>query len=413
MGSDRPDVVVIGGGVAGCALAVRLAAAGLVVTVLEREIAYRDIVRGEAMVPWGYGEAVALGVADAIMETEGASVMTKTVPYDESLSVAEAQARPTDLSTSVPGVGGVIGIGHPELRESLATLATRAGALVVRGARNVIVEPGPDPVVRYEAADGARTLRCRLVVGADGKGSATRAALGVAMSSTSARVRLSGMLVDDGGLWERSEMASSVDGRNQYIVIPRGDNRMRLYVGRSVNDPEPLNGRTAGAMLLDAYRTPIFPGNGGLGESTPLGPCGTFPLNDAWVTEPVVPGVALIGDAAGWSNPIIAQGLSIALRDARVLADSLLDTSVWNPQTLAGYTQERAVRMSRLRFVSALADLLSGFGMPDRAARRARIGGLLRQRPELISAIKAIHVGPWAVPDESFAPDALTSLALA
>jgi flavin-dependent dehydrogenase len=81
------DIVVIGGGIAGCTLAIRLATAGLAVTSIEQEPVYRDIVRGEALVPWGFHEAVELGIVDTILETEGASVMTKMVPYDEGLSV--------------------------------------------------------------------------------------------------------------------------------------------------------------------------------------------------------------------------------------------------------------------------------------------------------------------------------------
>jgi hypothetical protein len=72
-----------------------------------------------------------------------------------------------------------------------------------------------------------------------------------------------------------------------------------------------------------------------------------------------------------------------------------------------------AVSMARLRFASALTDLLAGFGMPDRAARRSRMFGLLRGRPELEAALDAVHAGPWAVPAEAYTPDILTTLALA
>lgn len=120
------EVVIVGGGIAGCTLAIRLADAGIAVTVLEREQVYRDIVRGEAMVPWGFREAVELGVAEAILQTDGVSVMTKMVPYDEGFSVEQAQRRSRDLSTAVPGAPGVVGVGHPELRESLATAAAKA-----------------------------------------------------------------------------------------------------------------------------------------------------------------------------------------------------------------------------------------------------------------------------------------------
>jgi 2-polyprenyl-6-methoxyphenol hydroxylase-like FAD-dependent oxidoreductase len=407
------EVIIVGGGIAGCALAVRLAAAGIAVIVLERERVYRDIVRGEALVPWGFREARHLGLADVILETEGVSVMTRMVPYDESLSFEQAQRRARDLSDVVDGAPGVVGVGHPELREALATAATKAGATVVRGVRRPVVRGGSNPTVTYDVDGCTRVAQCRLVVGADGKKSATRTALGLTLSTTDARVRLTGMLVDDGGAWNRAETAISVDGRNLFIVIPRADRRLRLYVARRDDDPEPIQGPSAVGEFLKSFRTRIFPDSNAMVEATPIGPCATFPMNDAWVDEPVVPGVALVGDAAGWSNPVTAQGLAISLRDARVLAEALLAGPDWTPQGLAGYSDERRTRMARLRFASAMTDLLTGFGMPDRAARRSRMLGLLRQRPELGAALDAVHAGPWAASSEAYTPDLLTTLALA
>lgn len=407
------DIVVVGGGIGGCALAARLATAGLDVTVLEREPVYRDMVRGEAIVPWGFLEAVELGVADAVLEAEGVSVITRMIPYDESFTVEQASRRSTDLSTVVPEAPGVIGVGHPELREALANAAVKAGATVVSGVSRSNVVAGDEPRVTYELDGSERTIRCRLIVGADGKFSNTRAALGVSMFTTEARVKLTGMLVDDGGVWDRAVTTIAIDGRNQFIVIPRADNRLRMYVGRSVNDPDPLKGPATISEFLESYRTPMFPDHDKLAESTQIGPCATFPMNDAWTDTPVVPGGALIGDAAGWSNPVTAQGLSITLRDARVLSEALLDNAIWNPETLSGYTVERTARMARLRFASALTDLIAGFGMIDRESRRPRILERLGQRPELGAALAAVHSGPWTIGSESYSPDILTTLALA
>lgn len=407
------DVVIIGGGVGGCALAARLAAAGLGVTVLEREVVYRDIVRGEALVPWGFPEAVELGLGDTLLNTPGAAVITRMVPFDETLGVDRARRAARDLSGVVPGSPGIVGVGHPELRESLAKAAVEAGTVVVRGVGRSTVEPGAAPAVTYESDGRTHRLPCRLVVVADGKNSTTRTALGVRLRVTAPRVLLTGLLVDDGGAWDRSETMIGVDGRNQYIVIPRADDRMRLYIGRRTTDPERFNGPQRVARFLEAYRTPILPCGDALADATPIGPCATFPMTDAWTDTPVLPGVALIGDAAGWSNPVTAQGLSITLRDARLLAEALLESTAWDANDLRGYAAERTARMARLRFAVALTDLISAFGMPDRAAKRGRMLALLADRPELGAALSAAHAGPWTAPEEAFSPDILTTLALA
>ena len=51
--AETYDVITIGGGLAGAALAKRLAENGMRVLVLEREVAFRDRVRGEQMHCWG------------------------------------------------------------------------------------------------------------------------------------------------------------------------------------------------------------------------------------------------------------------------------------------------------------------------------------------------------------------------
>jgi hypothetical protein len=51
-------------------------------------------------------------------------------------------------------------------------------------------------------------------------------------------------------------------------------------------------------------------------------------MNDAWTGRPDAPAAVLLGDAAGWTDPITGQGLSNALRDARLVAEAArADTS--------------------------------------------------------------------------------------
>src|SRR5260221_664610 len=59
---DTSDVVIVGGGIGGSALAAALAADGRDVVVLEQSEVYEDRVRGESMMPWGGAEARALGI---------------------------------------------------------------------------------------------------------------------------------------------------------------------------------------------------------------------------------------------------------------------------------------------------------------------------------------------------------------
>ena len=77
------------------------------------------------------------------------------------------------------------------------------------------------------------------------------------------------------------------------------------------------------------------------------------------------------------------------------------------------YARERSDRMRRLRFASALTDLLMAQGVPDRADRKARMEALVRRQPGLLAALDAVHRGPWRVSEEAFEPSILTALAAA
>ena len=60
-----------------------------------------------------------------------------------------------------------------------------------------------------------------------------------------------------------------------------------------------------------------------------IGPLASFDVSDSWVDHPYQEGVALIGDAAATTDPTFGQGLSLALRDGRVLRDELSRDSDW------------------------------------------------------------------------------------
>jgi 2-polyprenyl-6-methoxyphenol hydroxylase-like FAD-dependent oxidoreductase len=135
-------------------------------------------------------------------------------------------------------------------------------------------------------------------------------------------------------------------------------------------------------------------------SATPAGPCATYPGDDTWTARPFTEGVVLVGDAAGYNDPVIGQGLSIALRDARIVRDLVLD-GARTPDAFATYGVERTERMRRLRF---LADVVSASQAEDannRLARRAFIGErMARMDPEIMTLLMGGFVGPETVPDE-------------
>jgi 2-polyprenyl-6-methoxyphenol hydroxylase-like FAD-dependent oxidoreductase len=61
--SEPFDLITVGGGLAGAALARSLAEKGARVLILERDQKFKDRVRGEMLTPWGVAEAESLGIA--------------------------------------------------------------------------------------------------------------------------------------------------------------------------------------------------------------------------------------------------------------------------------------------------------------------------------------------------------------
>jgi 2-polyprenyl-6-methoxyphenol hydroxylase-like FAD-dependent oxidoreductase len=143
-----------------------------------------------------------------------------------------------------------------------------------------------------------------------------------------------------------------------------------------------------------------------LAGGMPLGPCATFGGEDTWIDVPFVEGVVLVGDAAGYNDPLIGQGLSLALRDTRVLSEMLLTAERWSPESLWPYAEERRKRSQRVRFTAELmAELYASFG-PDGTARRRRF---LRRLPDPAFRGRALHaslaVGPDRSPDWAYTED--------
>jgi 2-polyprenyl-6-methoxyphenol hydroxylase-like FAD-dependent oxidoreductase len=302
----------------------------------------------------------------------------------------------------IAGVRGSLDVGHPEACEALNRAAADAGASVVRGVGDVGVTAGPRPIVRYEHDDVEHVVSCRLVVGADGRMSTVRRQLGIGLHQTEPRTMGGGMLVDGLHDWPADQLSLGTEGDLYYLVFPRADGRARLYLLHDLRQRGRFAGPDRERAFLDAYRFDCIPGSAMFEAAKPAGPCAFYPMNDSWTDRPHVPGAVLVGDAAGWNDPIIGQGLSIALRDVRFVVDLLRSAKDWPDPLFAPYGLERQERMRRLRLSAAVITDLSATFTPAGVARRRAYDAVFRSDPVLGGPRMVVQVGPDALPPQAF-----------
>jgi 2-polyprenyl-6-methoxyphenol hydroxylase-like FAD-dependent oxidoreductase len=166
---SRPDVVIVGAGIAGSALAISLAGSGHSVTLLEKSTVHVDRVRGEFIVPWGVAEAKSLGILD-VLESAGGNYTVRSIPYGEEFSPDDARKNPLPMDQMVPGVRGAMNLGHPRICNALNAAAMAAGATLLRGVDRIQVSAGLPPRIDFTYSGLNYALSPRIVIGADGRG---------------------------------------------------------------------------------------------------------------------------------------------------------------------------------------------------------------------------------------------------
>jgi 2-polyprenyl-6-methoxyphenol hydroxylase-like FAD-dependent oxidoreductase len=395
------DLIVVGGGIGGSALAMVMARAGKSVLLLEQSTIYEDKVRGEWIAPWGVAEVKRVGLYDLLLGAGGHHI-TRHITYDETLDPAAAEASGLPLGVFAPGVPGPLCLRHPLHCQTLFDAAKAAGATALRDVQVGEIVVGDRPQVIYEL-DGQTVMATgRLLVGADGRTSQVREAAKIPLHQDKPHHWFGGLLVDGVEGWNDEVQAIGTEGDFGFLVFPQGEGRVRIYGGYALEQNQRFRGPDGPRRFLDAFAMSCSPDNRHIVAGAPAGPLFSYFNNDSWTDEPFAKDVVLVGDAAGWNDPIIGLGLSITYRDVRIVSDLLKADDDWAALSFASYAEERAERMRRLRFAAALqAGLDMEFGEAAKGRRR-RIFEQSASDPSLRAHGFAVMAGPEALPPEMF-----------
>jgi 2-polyprenyl-6-methoxyphenol hydroxylase-like FAD-dependent oxidoreductase len=324
MAGNEYDIVTVGGGIAASTLAKVMAEKGSRVLVLEREKEFKDRVRGEALAPWGVGEARKLGIYD---------LLKGTCAHEQSwmdVHLGPDQIMHRDLLTTTPQQAPFSSFYHPRMQEVLLTAAGKAGAEIRREATVTSVRPGKRPVVGFQSRDESQEVHARLVVAADGRVSAVRKWAGFSVERDPPSLLLAGVLFDDIPMPEDINYIMTNPALYRGVFLfPQGRGRARAYMAYPVNSGYRLQGeddvpRFVGECLKAGAPPEYY------GKPRAAGPLASFETADSWVTHPYKDGVALLGDAAASSDPSWGNGLSLSLRSVRILRDRLMQNENWD-----------------------------------------------------------------------------------
>ncbi len=388
------DLIVVGGGIAGASLAQRVAKAGASVLVAEQETQFHDRIRGECLQPWGMGEARKLGV-------DGVLAACANEMKSIELIINGHPAMKRDLPATTPQATGMWGFYHPRVQEELLLAATRAGAEVRRGTSVVDITTSSRPRAKLVQGSEGVEVEGRLVAICAGRGPALRAKAGFEPRRGSIPLLLSGIWV--------THLPTDLDPSVAYIannlesgavsaLFPQSAQYARAYFGFHPEACERLQGGGDFPRFCEEFNRAAR-GTIPLGDARPAGPLASFECADVWVDHPYRDSVALVGDAAASNDPSWGQGLSLALRDARVLSDELLSDADWSA---AGerYASKHDEYYGKIRTVSGwFYDMFQRLGA-EANARRARAMPLIAQDPTR----PPDHL--WSGPDLPLAPDA-------
>lgn len=320
--TDRADVLIVGGGLNGPALALALAGAGLDVLLIEARAP------GTGADPGFDGRAYAL--------SHGSVQVLRALGLWDGLAGDAQPIRSIQVADGRPATGAApwmlhfdaAEIEHGPMGAMIEDRCLRRAYAEAVAAHSRIAHVAPARVVAQSAgAAGAsvtledgRVLAGAAILGCDGRG-----------SGTAARAGIRRMERDYGQTALVCAIAHDLphEGRAHQLFLPAGPLAILPLPGNrsSIVWSERTDQADAIAALDDAgFLTALRPRFGDfLGSLSLAGERFSYPLSLSLAHALTGPRVALVGDAGHGIHPIAGQGLNLGFRDVAALAEVLVD----------------------------------------------------------------------------------------
>jgi 2-polyprenylphenol 6-hydroxylase len=361
MSNETSHIVIIGGGPTGLAAAVALAScdAKLHITVVERAPAIASEPLTGPMDSRVY--SISPSTQSALAQWGAWAEITRSIngrsrvcPV-QAIEVCSPQVLRFDKPRSSEHAAWIV--EHRAIEAALAFQCQRYASIrFVNGVHLQRAErKGADKRVTVQLSDG-QVLHAGLLIGADGVESVVRTqfAFDIARKPYGQVALVAN--------WRSSVPHQRIarqwfDAPGTLALLPLpDDNEVSMVWSRALPCGDSAN-------LADAVRVAS---RGLLGELSATTKINEIPLTFASVDEPIVPMVALIGDAAHRIHPLAGQGVNLGLLDAQALAGAILKRSAFESPgdwtVLRRFVRERAAQVLAMQIAT---DSLGRFLSPD------------------------------------------------
>jgi 2-polyprenyl-6-methoxyphenol hydroxylase-like FAD-dependent oxidoreductase len=387
------DAIVVGARAAGSPTAMLLARKGHRVLLVDRATFPSDTLSTHYIHQPGIARLRRWGLLDRLVETGCPPIGAMT--FDVG---------PFALAAAPPSSDG-IAEGYCPRRTVLDSLlldaAAEAGAEVRMGAAvdELLFEDGAVVGVRVQGAEE----RAQVVVGADGRNSFVARAVQAPEYDTRPGRTCAYYSYWAGAQTEGAELYPR-DGR-MIITGPTHDGLQIVVAFWPREEFKAVRTDVEKSFLEAVALAPSLAERLAAGERADrFYGIGELPF---WYRKPFGPGWALVGDAGYHKDPVTAQGISDAFRDAELLADAL-DAGFAGTQELQGALAEyERSRNEETRGLYELTYELASLAPPP--PEQQALFGALRENEEDAGRFFGVIAGTVR-PDEFFAPDNLARI---
>ncbi|MBX9860068.1 MAG: UbiH/UbiF/VisC/COQ6 family ubiquinone biosynthesis hydroxylase [Sphingomonas sp.] len=377
---ENADVLILGGGLVGCTLALALDAHGLTSIVVDPADPAVTLApgfdgRASAIASASGRMLAAIGLSDRL---EGLGCPIASIRVSDGLE-------PGALDFEPDADDGALGVMYENraLRIVLNDAAVAASGIDLRmKTRATSVDRGAAGVTAT-LSDGT-TVRAPLLIAAEGRNSPTREAAGIKIARWS--YNHNAIITAFDHEYPHDNCAFEIFyPAGPFAILPLRDegarHRSALVWTVSARDAAGMLKLSDRAFLAEATK-----GMGGfLGTLSNLAPRSTYPLGFHHAAKVTAERLALVGDAGHGIHPIAGQGLNLGLRDVATLTEVLVDgkrlgLDLGDPALLTRYERWRG--FDTLSVAVATDTLNRIFSVPGKTASAVRRFGL--------SAVQAI-----------------------